>query len=81
MKVWTCKVYDGIECAWTELGVFSTCAKAMCAGGLYLAENADNAHLIDWDHEDTMYTDWYQDDNHTPYTRFVREWNLDNENG
>lgn len=73
MKVYTCEIFDGHLLDTVMVGVFPTLAKAQEAGGLYLTENADTAHLLDWDHDANQYTDWYQDDSNYNYTRVIYE--------
>ena len=75
MTMFTCKVWDGDTDEWVELGVFSTCAKAMGAGGRYIAEKGGYT-LIDWDHSNGLYLDWYEGA-HCPFTRVVREVTVD----
>ena len=80
MKVYTCNVWDGIRNEEVDLGVFSTKAKALEAGGLYIAENAcGNAHLLDWDEYVSYLIYWYQDDQYNPFTRTVIEWEVDSQ--
>ena len=73
MTVFTCQMWDGYQMEIILIGVFPTLAKAMEAGGLYLAEHAHNAHLLDWDHDANVYTDWYQDDRGHSFTRTIHE--------
>lgn len=77
MKVYTCQIYDGHLWENVMLGVFSTLAKAFEAGGLYLAEHANTAHLLDWNHDANEYTDWYQDDSGYSFTRLIYECEID----
>ena len=73
MKVYMCKVYDGSEKKWTDIGVFSTLAKAMEAGSHYILNVNENISLIDWDHSYNTCIDWY-----THYfTRVVMKVELD----
>jgi len=76
MKLYMCKVFDNNIGDWVDIGVFSTCAKAMEAGSLYIISYGD-VTLLDWDHDTNVYTDWYQDTNGRVYTRVVTETELD----
>ena len=76
MKVYMCKVFDNNIGDWIDIGVFSTCARAMEAGSLYIIAY-DDVTLLDWDHDTNVYTDWYQDTNGRVYTRVVTETELD----
>jgi len=78
MELYLCNVYDGIKQTWVGMGVFSTEAKALEAGGLYIVENAHgNARLLDWEEELPTLKYWYQDDNHNPFTRIVLQCKVD----
>lgn len=77
MKVFMCKVYDGILGDWVDMGVFSTCAKAMEAGSLYIISQCADVTLIDWDHDANVCTDWYQNNNGRVFTRVVTETEID----
>jgi len=78
MKVYMCKVYDCELGDWVDIGVFSTCAKAMEAGSLYIVAAADeDVELLDWDHDVNVYTDWYQGKRTSVYTRVVTETEID----
>ena len=77
MKVYMCKVFDGALGEWVDIGVFSTCAKAMEAGSLYIVNTSDGYALIDWEHDTNIYTDWYQGTNGRVFTRVVTEAEID----
>ena len=77
MKVFMCKVYDGILGDWVDMGVFSTCAKAMAAGSLYIVSACGEACTLDWEHDSNVYTDWYQSKHGRVFTRVVTETELD----
>ena len=78
MKVFMCKVYDGELGDWVDIGVFSTCAKAMEAGTLYIVGACGDVALLDWEHDTNVYTDWYQSTSHfRTYTRVVTEVTVD----
>lgn len=77
MKVFMCKVYDGILGDWVDMGVFSTCAKAMEAGSLYIISACDDNSLIDWERDGNVYTDWYQSKHGNVFTRVVTETEID----
>ena len=46
MKVYMCKVWDGVLGDWVDIGVFSTCAKAMEGGSLYIVEACGDVKLL-----------------------------------
>lgn len=77
MTLYLCKVWDGILGDWVDIGVFSTCAKAMEAGSLYIVEACENVTLLDWEHDANVCTDWYQSANGRVFTRVVTEAKLD----
>ena len=73
-----CKVWDGALGDWVDRGVFSTCAKAMESGSLYIVEACGNVTLLDWEHDTNVYTDWYQGINECVFfTRVVTETEID----
>lgn len=77
MKVFMCKVYDGVLGDWVDMGVFSTCAKAMEAGSLYIISQCADVILLDWDYDANVYTDWYQGKYGWAFTRVVTETEID----
>ena len=77
MKVSLCKVFDGDLGDWVDIGVFSTTAKAMEGGSLYIVNSCGDVTLIDWDHHAPVYTDWYQGTNGRVFTRVVTECEID----
>ena len=77
MKVYTCKVWDSALGDWVDCGVFSTCAKAMEGGTLYILEACESTSLIDWEHDANVCTDWYQGTNGHTFTRVVTECEID----
>ena len=78
MKVYMCKVWDSVVFGdWVDIGVFSTCAKAMEAGSLYIVEVYGDVTLLDWEHDTNVYTDWYQGTNGQVFTRVVTETEID----
>lgn len=77
MKVYMCKVWDGNLGDWVDIGVFSTCAKAMEAGSLYIVEACEDVTLLDWEHDINVCTDWYQDAAKHVFTRVVTEAEID----
>lgn len=77
MKVYMCKVWDGTLGDWVDIGVFSTCAKAMESGSLYIVEVSGDVTLLDWEHDTNVYTDWYQDADGHVFTRVVTETEID----
>lgn len=78
MKVYTCKVWDGNQQDTVLIGVFSTLAKALEAGHLYIVGESDGtAQLLDWDEASPKYIYWYQDEWGTPFTREVEEVTVD----
>ena len=78
MELYLCIIWDGIKQTWVCMGVFSTFAKALEAGGLYMTENAHGtAHLIDWEEESSVFKYWYRDDMENPFTRVVAKCNVD----
>ena len=77
MKVSMCKVYDGALGDWVDIGVFSTTAKAMKGGSLYIANTCGDVSLLDWEHDANVYTDWYQCANGRVFTRVVTECEID----
>jgi len=83
MKVYTCKIHNGILNEWIDKGVFSTCAKAMEAGSLYIIAEVGDVTLLDWNHEKDedhntfVCTDWYQSKSGRIFTRVVTESELD----
>ena len=78
MKVYICKVWDGDLGDSVVIGAFSSLAKALEAGGLYITEQADGtATLLDWEETAPVYTYWYQDDWGVAFTREVTETELD----
>ena len=54
MKVYMCKVWDGDLGDWVDIGVFSTTAKAMENGSLYIANACGDVSLLDWEHDATI---------------------------
>lgn len=79
MTLYMCKVFDDNLGDWTDIGVFSTCAKAMEYGSLYINNACDGVtiQLIDWDHSTHILTDWYQTPGGRVFTRVVTETELD----
>lgn len=77
MKLYMCKVYDGLLGDWVDIGVFSTCAKAMEGGSLYIVEVCSEAVVIDWEHDTNVFTDWFQSHTGRVFTRVVTEVELD----
>ena len=77
MTLYLCKVWDGTLGDWVDIGVFSTCAKAMEAGSLYIIGACENVTLLDWEHDANVCTDWYQSANGHIFTRVVTEAKLD----
>ena len=77
MKVSMCKVYDGDLGDWVDIGVFSTTAKAMEGGSLYIVNACGDVSLLDWEHDTNVYTDWYQSTNGRVFTRVVTECEVD----
>ena len=77
MKVYMCKVYDGILGDWIDIGVFSTCAKAMEGGSLYIIGACEDMTLLDWEHDANVYTDWFQSRHGRVFTRVVTEAEID----
>lgn len=78
MTVCTCKVFDGALGDWVDIGVFSTIAKAMEGGSLYIVNTCDgDVSLLDWEHNTNVYTDWYQGVNGRIFTRVVTECEVD----
>ena len=79
MKVSICKVFDGDLGDWVDIGVFSTVARAMEAGSLYIINSCGDVSLLDWDHGANVNTDWYQGTNGRVFTRVVTECEVDKE--
>ena len=77
MKVYMCKVWDGLLGDWVDIGVFSTPAKAMEGGSLYIVNTCGDVSLLDWEHDTNVYTDWYQGTNGRIFTRVVTECEID----
>ena len=77
MKVYMCKVWDGILGDWVDIGVFSTCAKAMEGGSLYIIDTCGDVCLLDWEHDANVYADWYQSADGHVFTRVVTETEID----
>ena len=77
MIVFMCKVWDSTLSDWVDRGVFSTCAKAMESGSLYITEACGNVTLLDWEHDGNVYTDWYQSANGQVFTRVVTGTEID----
>ena len=77
MKVYMCKVWDGVLGNWVDRGVFSTCAKAMESGSLYIVEVCGDVTLLDWEHDTNVYIDWYQNTNGRIFIRVVTETEID----
>ena len=77
MKVYMCKVWDSALGDWVDRGVFSTCAKAMGSGSLYITEACGDVTLLDWEYDTNVYTDWYQGANGRVFTRVVTETEID----
>lgn len=77
MKVYMCKVWDSTLGDWVDRGVFSTCAKAMESGSLYIIETCGDVTLLDWEHDTNIYTDWYQCANGHVFARVVTETEID----
>ena len=77
MKVYMCKVWDGALGDWVDIGVFSTRAKAMEGGSLYIVEACGDVSLLDWDHDVNVCTDWYQSTDGRVFTRVVTETEID----
>ena len=77
MKVYLCKVYDGSLGEWVDLGVFSTCAKAMEYGSNHILAMCERVTLLDWDHNNETCVDWYQDTDGNAFTRVVTETEID----
>lgn len=74
MKVYMCQVHDGDGGELVNVGVYSTCAKAMEAGSLFItASNHGEVELIDWSHDDAECIDWYTN----CYTRIITICELD----
>ena len=79
MTVFMCKVYDGRLGDWVDIGVFSTCARAMEKGSIYILNACGEVTLIDWDHDANVYTDWYLSKQGQVFTRVVTEAVIDKE--
>lgn len=77
MKVYMCKVWDGALGDWVDIGVFSTRAKAMEAGSLYIVQACGDVTLLDWEHDANVCTDWYQCASARVFTRSVTETEID----
>ena len=77
MKVYLCKVYNGNLRDWVDLGVFSTCAKAMEYGSLHILSMCENVTLLDWDHNNGVCIDWYQNTNGRDFIRIIKETEID----
>lgn len=77
MKTYMCKVFDRDLSDWVDIGVFSTCAKAMENGSLYIVNFCGDVSLIDWKHDTNIFTDWYQDTNGRIFTRVITECEID----
>ena len=77
MKVYMCKVYDGDLGEWVDIGVFSTLAKGMEGGSLYIVGQCEGVTLLDWDHDANVCTDWYQGPQGRIFTRVVTEAEID----
>lgn len=77
MKVNMCKVFDPTVGEWIDIGVFSTLAKAMEAGSLYIIDACEGAALLDWDHDPNVYTDWFQGKTGAIFTRVITECEVD----
>lgn len=74
MKVYMCQVHDGDGGELVTVGAFSTLAKAMEAGSLFIiASNHGEVTLLDWDHDGVVYTDWYSN----CYTRIITVCEVD----
>lgn len=72
--VYLCTVWDGTLGTWVCVGVFSSEAKALEAGGLYVVDRAQGeAHLLDWEYGDIVMKYWYQDDQKNAFTRVITE--------
>ena len=72
-----CKVYNEILGNWVDIGVFSTCAKAMEAGSLYISNQCTDIIPTDWDYDMNVYTDCYQGRHGWTFTRVVTETEID----
>mgnify|MGYP006958174253 FL=1 len=77
MKVYMCKVWDGALGDWVDIGVFSTRAKAMEAGSLYIVQACGDVSLLDWEHDANVCTDWYQGASERIFTRSITEAEID----
>lgn len=77
MKVYMCKVWDGALGDWVDIGVFSTCAKAMEGGSLYIVNTHGDVSLVDWARDTNVYTDWYQGTDGNDFIRVVTETEID----
>lgn len=78
MKCYICTVWDGDIQDNVVVGVFSSLAKAFEAGSLYITEQTHSVNqLIDWEHDDPVYTDWYCGGDGTPFARQVTETPMD----
>ena len=78
MKLYVCNVWDSEELGDVFVGVFSTPAKAMEAGSLYMNEHSvGDVHLLDWSEEAPLFLHWYTTDSNHNFTRVVREIELD----
>lgn len=77
MKVYMCKVWDGDLGDWVDIGVFSTTAKAMENGSLYIANACGDVSLLDWEHDAILSTDWYQGPSGRFFTRVITECEID----
>jgi NifU-like protein involved in Fe-S cluster formation len=75
--VYMCKVWDGALGDWVDIGVFSTRAKAMEGGSLYIVGACGDVTLLDWEYDTNVFTDWYQDTNGRVFTRVVTECEVD----
>lgn len=77
MKVYMCKVWDGALGDWVDIGVFSTRAKAMEAGSLYIINICEDITLLDWEHDINVDTDWYEGAAKCIFTRVITEVEID----
>ena len=77
MKVSMCKVFDPRLGDWVDMGVFSTSAKALDSGTLYITNACGDVYLLDFDYDTNVHTDWYQDADGAIFTRVVTECEID----
>lgn len=77
MTTYICYVWDGIAQETVLIGAFSSLARAMEEGSLYLIGVSNSIKLVDWSNDDRSYYDWYMDDNGNAFSRVIHKTKVD----